>query len=333
MIEITQGRAIVLAVGVLAIIALAFTSEISSIVLPVNVDKDIVAELRPKRCMPDTCRQKLRLSSVPLQRVALQSLPGSGNTWTRHMLQQATRRYSTSVYCDRKLERSGFPAECLAVTNSTRFYSYGIVTKTHYPAMKVGHGRTRKDLKPKGTILLVRSPFDFILSDFQRKYNRGDHTKTLPESVFRGPKWRKWVLQKIEKWIKGAQKQAIANIIGSEHMLVVYYEALRRDPRSELTRMLEFLYNTMEMGKELPPIEEGVDCALLNLEGSNHRKRKKKFENPYKGHPDLVEMICKESSSFWNEDLWGHCDGTLQAEREAAGLVKLADKTPTLKGC
>ena len=67
--------------------------------------------------------------------------------------------------------------------------------------------------------------------------------------------------------------------------------------------------------------------------GGVESRKKKKLLNPYKGHPDLDKMLCEESASFWNEELWGPCDGTLQAEREAAGLVEKADMTPTLRGC
>ena len=73
--------------------------------------------------------------------------------------------------------------------------------------------------------------------------------------------------------MKLAQKRAINNIIESDEMLIVI-ESLRRDPRKELLRMLNFLKYKMEMGDALPLPEDGVDCALLNLEGSNHVRRK-----------------------------------------------------------
>lgn len=45
---------------------------------------------------------------------ALASFPGSGNTWLRYMLQQATGILTGSVYKDYGLLKSGFPAESIA---------------------------------------------------------------------------------------------------------------------------------------------------------------------------------------------------------------------------
>lgn len=45
---------------------------------------------------------------------ALASFPGSGNTWLRYLLQQATGILTGSVYKDYGLLKSGFPAESIA---------------------------------------------------------------------------------------------------------------------------------------------------------------------------------------------------------------------------
>lgn len=47
----------------------------------------------------------------PRNLIALASFPGSGNTWLRYLLQQATGIYTGSVYKDFGLLKSGFPAE------------------------------------------------------------------------------------------------------------------------------------------------------------------------------------------------------------------------------
>ena len=41
--------------------------------------------------------------------IALASFPGSGNTWVRYLLQQATGIITGSIYKDRALLRNGFP--------------------------------------------------------------------------------------------------------------------------------------------------------------------------------------------------------------------------------
>ena len=44
--------------------------------------------------------------------VALASFPGSGNTWLRYLLQQATGILTGSVYIDTELSKDGFPGMC-----------------------------------------------------------------------------------------------------------------------------------------------------------------------------------------------------------------------------
>ena len=41
--------------------------------------------------------------------VALASFPGSGNTWLRYLLQQATGILTGSIYMDKELYKHGFP--------------------------------------------------------------------------------------------------------------------------------------------------------------------------------------------------------------------------------
>lgn len=55
---------------------------------------------------------------------ALASFPGSGNTWLRYLLQQATGILTGSVYKDYGLLKSGFPAESIANTSV-------LLVKTH----------------------------------------------------------------------------------------------------------------------------------------------------------------------------------------------------------
>ena len=43
--------------------------------------------------------------------IALASYPGSGNTWVRHLLQQATGILTGSIYLDPTLREKGFPGK------------------------------------------------------------------------------------------------------------------------------------------------------------------------------------------------------------------------------
>lgn len=86
---------------------------------------------------------------------ALASFPGSGNTWLRYLLQQATGVFTGSVYKDYGLLKSGFPAE--SISNSSV-----LLVKTHE------WGSHTWDKFGK-VILLVRDPAKAILAEFNRQ--------------------------------------------------------------------------------------------------------------------------------------------------------------------
>lgn len=87
--------------------------------------------------------------------IALASFPGSGNTWLRYLLQQATGIYTGSVYKDYGLLKSGFPAESIANTSV-------LIVKTHeFGSMSWANF--------KKAVLLVRDPAKAILAEFNRQ--------------------------------------------------------------------------------------------------------------------------------------------------------------------
>ena len=57
---------------------------------------------------------KIKNHEVPIRKsrlTGLMSYPGSGNTWLRYLLQQATGIVTGSVYMDGALKKGGFPGE------------------------------------------------------------------------------------------------------------------------------------------------------------------------------------------------------------------------------
>jgi len=99
------------------------------------------------------------------RRVALASFPGSGSTWSRTLLEQATGIYTGAIYCDKKLKGQGFLGE--QITNGNV-----IVIKTH------------SSLGPRNnyeaTIFLIRNIFDAVKSEINRLGSgRRNHTGVL----------------------------------------------------------------------------------------------------------------------------------------------------------
>ena len=85
---------------------------------------------------------------------------GSGNTWLRYLLQQASGILTGSVYKDYALLKNGFPAESIANGSV-------LVVKTHEFGLE---SRSKFDR----VILLVRDPFSSLKAEFNRR--SGGHT-------------------------------------------------------------------------------------------------------------------------------------------------------------
>lgn len=127
----------------------------------------------------EACKPKERHSSTRTARcrdvtfqegknavVALTSPPGSGNTWVRYLLEQATGVYTGSIYCDTDL-KAIYPGEKVVSGNV-------IVVKTHRYAtldlptdVQAALGKTKYDK----AILLLRNPYNCLLSEANRKWN------------------------------------------------------------------------------------------------------------------------------------------------------------------
>lgn len=106
--------------------------------------------------------------------IGLASFPGSGNTWTRTLLEQATGIYTGSIYTDTSLVNAGFDGECIMSSNV-------IAIKTHAtfnPGLK-----ERVTVKFDGVIYIVRNLYDALMSEHTRRITKS-HVLALPASAF-----------------------------------------------------------------------------------------------------------------------------------------------------
>merc|ERR1711935_309021 len=90
--------------------------------------------------------------SFPL--TSLTSYPGSGNTWVRYLIEEYTGYYTGSIYNDNNLYQGGFQGERADWTEGTT-----IIIKAHSFVDERNLG---------DAVLLIRSPFDAILAQFNR---------------------------------------------------------------------------------------------------------------------------------------------------------------------
>ncbi len=97
--------------------------------------------------------------------VALVSVPGSGNTWVRGLLEKATGICTGSIYCDFPLRIKGFVGENVHDGSV-------LVVKTHTSDYQwegaLLEKRNSDDALYSSAILLLRNPFDTFVSEWNR---------------------------------------------------------------------------------------------------------------------------------------------------------------------
>jgi len=112
--------------------------------------------------------------------VALSSYPGSGNTWARMLLEQATGIFTGSIYCDRELKARGLFGEKLSSSNV-------LAVKTHYPNQElfVPYKEFHDPEKFKNVtaaIVIIRNPLNSLVSHWNWKH--GGHISQMKPALF-----------------------------------------------------------------------------------------------------------------------------------------------------
>ncbi|XP_049941719.1 WSCD family member AAEL009094-like [Schistocerca serialis cubense] len=201
------------------------------------------------------CRP-LHFLSPPGPVVALVSFPGSGNTWLRYLLQQATGVYTGSVYKDFGLLKNGFPAE--SVCNGSV-----LVVKTHESGAEARAPFSR-------AVLLVRAPAPAILAEFNRQ--SGGHVGFASPDRYhrnRGKYWESFVRSMVAKW-RALNLDWLRNFPGE--LLVARYEALAAADapalRAHLLRLLRFLRADAAVSAQQ------LACTVVRREGIYRRRRR-----------------------------------------------------------
>ncbi|CAO1414666.1 unnamed protein product [Diamesa tonsa] len=207
--------------------------------------------------------------------VALVSFPGSGNTWLRYLLQQATGILTGSVYKDFGLLKSGFPAE--SISNSSV-----LTVKTHEWGEQVFN-------KFNKAILLVRDPAKSIIAEFNRQ-NGGHVGFASPDRYKRtkGRYWTQFVTNKLWSWEQTNLSWA-KNFTGD--ILIIYFDNLVENVEKSLKDILNFL--------EFPINDDLLACALLRKEGIYRRKKRLLPFDPYTS--TLHKMIDDKRSEVYLE--------------------------------
>ncbi|KAL5008429.1 hypothetical protein ScPMuIL_014010 [Solemya velum] len=204
------------------------------------------------------CVPYVSIAEHELPKIALVSAPGSGNTWTRYLLQQLSGIGTGSVYCDKNLRSTQFPLECIRTGV--------LVVKTHLPICK-GFA---------GAIVLIRNPIFSCVSYFQ--FRKRGHVGIAKIKLFE-ERYSSFLEECMTKWeelyIKWLTKFSFP-----VHLL--FYEDMKLHLEENLKGLADFLH--------INYTATDMCCTLQNQLGKFHRKKGDfKVESVYTA--DMISRI------------------------------------------
>jgi len=166
---------------------------------------------------------------------------------------------------------------------------------------------------------VVRSPFDSILAEFNRKMADKNHTGVVDPEQFKSFSWGRWVEFRSKSWSENVKYYLFKHVLGrhwedmnGKPVFVIYYESILSNFESEVTLLLTAIAHHHSM--DASSVRKSVECALHNRNGDFKRSSKNRM-NPFSDKHKA--MICDTYSSLWHQDVWGACEGKLQWERNS----------------
>ena len=128
----------------------------------------------------------------------------------------------------------------------------------------------KDDRNLNDSILLIRSPYDAFLAEFNRLKGQakgGDHHTGLASlDDFLSDEWKEMDMgRRANRWAK----LYTANLL-NRRTLPIFYEDLKREPTPEMRKIGEFL-------KQIAPQEERFDCMF----GDHSKKFKRSSDREY----------------------------------------------------
>jgi hypothetical protein len=258
-----------------------------------NTSNNEITTINEQTSSPTTwCDKSLRLLPRTLKNITLlASYPGSGNTWMRHLIQSGSRVLTGSAYNDTSLAIE-FPGE-------GRKDGSVVIVKTHYPCFACwrvpstnapvteDQSGKRSYVLANAAIVIVRNPFDAILSEFNRIFSGFNHTGVVSSKEIwnSGPKglFTSFVRKRTISWLRHTTFYLSKRIISNNTVLIpwrdengkisliMYYEQFKQQPAQYLQAIFNFLKNRRR--KELAKLDSSLatQCALIESVGGFRR--------------------------------------------------------------
>lgn len=179
----------------------------------------------------------------------LYSLPGSGNTWSRLLIEYATGIFSGSIYNDIALKKI-FPGEMSCNTNvsvvKAHPMDYGFQTLFNNSKIAVHKCAKQGSIQNfNRMILIVRHPLDAIWSEYLRQ-KRNSHVGQISKKDFNAEHFLKYFREAAKMYERIHRKDyALARTtLKSENFMSLRYEDLRDETLKIdlLTKLVRFLH-------------------------------------------------------------------------------------------
>lgn len=170
--------------------------------------------------------------NLPLR--GLFSFPSSGSSWTRYLLEAASGVFTGSEYRAESLVQVGMLGELAAIDSG-----WTLIQKSHGFSVDPRRDLHMVDMARLGCgyVLLLRHPADAIVGT--RHLDAAWQTGFAAASQFSGADWQKYLHYLAETWLDFNMERLHA--CPKEHMHVVIYEQLVKDPLRELRLILKFI--------------------------------------------------------------------------------------------
>ncbi|CAG5113590.1 Oidioi.mRNA.OKI2018_I69.chr2.g7680.t1.cds [Oikopleura dioica] len=224
--------------------------------------------------------------------ILLLSVQGSGNTWTRQLLQSMTGYYAGGVYreideefdTDELFEKSPFPGEHFA-PESGRVLG----VKSH------ARGHIRKG---SAIVLIMRNPYDTLKANFNRIVSEkesgdghGAHTGTISAELFLSSSWRNYIKNHGQVWSEYYQEAVRLSEKNGENFHFLWYDLLKTDKIGQMRKLYSFLQEEASDNFEVENFEERLEC--IENQNLDRYKRKKQEIDFDLFLPDEIMMINK----------------------------------------
>ena len=234
------------------------------------------------------------------QTIPLLSIAGSGNTWIRFLIEQATGYSTGSVYNDKSLLKK-FKGE-----NAWPSQKQSIVVKAHVWPRIINFLNETGQVGVPGCIFILRNPKDSLLAEYTRRLTNYNHTRAIGfqelknyirNSTKNYNDFQKSVAAHAKKFRNLYRQSKFCRNIESEiESFILFYE----DLKSSSQKLIEIMRNLVWYLNEKNPDHQRIffreDCLLSNHEGFYHRRHSEK--DKARIDREFVELMSDKSKDW-----------------------------------